>query len=312
MYSVKTNTGVDISAFCGAVTIEDNYQSLGRKLTFTFNDNSLYDSYTAFPEMVNNQIIRFYDDGQEIYTGTIVRIEKHIDGVYTITCFDNAFYLNKNEIRIQFTDVTIKDAIQQLCERASVPCSIDCDINTKVTKIYDGEVISKILDDLLKLDTQTTGVEYTYDYYDSMLHVNAINNLNVNLATEPLLSTLDITQSIENLVNNVVIIQGGEKQSQEVATVQDNESINKYGQFTHYEKIDDKVTNVQTVAQNVLTKLNKETTEYSASCLGQNDVRSGRLITIVGLPFLVTECTHNYDVTHTMEVKLIEWHGITT
>lgn len=301
---------IDITPYTGQFTISDNINSLGREFNFTFNNNKYRDTASLWIDLQMGNTIVVYDDGELIYQGQIVQGSQSDMENYSYKCFDNAFYLNKNQSVIQFSDITVKQAIEQLCAKENIPCQVACDINTKVTKIYNGEVISKIIDDLLNLDTNATGIKYRREYNYGSLYINAFNNLKMIYDKEPIIGNFSIDKSIENLVNKVVVVSSSEKNTTVQATAINQESINTYGQYTHYEKVDDKeIAQARAIANNKLKELSKITNTIKVTLWGDNYVRSGRILKfnqdILKGEYLVTNCTHTYtgDV-HTMEVDL--------
>lgn len=301
---------VDITAYTGQFSISDNIQSLGREFNFTFNNNKYRDTASLWIDLQMGNTIVVYDNGELIYQGTIVSGSQKDMENYDYKCYDNAYYLNKNQSVIQFSDITVKQAIERLCTKENIPCKIDCDINTKVTKIYNGEVISKIIDDLLKLDADATNIKYRREYNYGSLYINSFQNLKMIYDKEPIIGNFQIDKSIENLANKVIVVSSSEKNTTVQATAQDESSINIYGRWTHYEKVEDKkIAQVQSIANNKLKELNKTTTTIKLTLWGDNYVRSGRILQfnqdILKGDYLVTNCTHTYtgDV-HTMEVDL--------
>lgn len=309
---IQDSVVYDISQYAGNFTLKDNIKSLGREFDFTFTNNQYYDTYSSWVSPNMGDTIAVYDNGELIYQGQIIKENRTAISNYDYVCFDNAFYLNKNQCRIQFNNITVKQAIERLCNQENIPCKIDCEINTKVTKIYNGEIISKIIDDLLKLDTDETGIKYRREYNYGSLYINAFKYLKMIYDKQPLVGDFNISRSIENLANKIVIVSGSEKQVQVVSTKTDDESIKKYGQWTHYEKLDSKKkAKADSIAQRKLNELNKVQRECSLTLWGDNYVRSGRILKFnqskIGLvgEYLVTSCTHNYTGdTHTMNCEL--------
>lgn len=302
----------DISNYSTSCSLSDNIDSLGRELTFDYNNNKYVDKCSTWIDLKCGMTVVVYHDGTQIYQGQIVNIDQSDLQSYSIKCVDNAFYLNKNQTVIQFKDITVKQAIEQLCAKENIPCQVACDINTKVTKIYNGEVISKIIDDLLTLDTNETNIKYRREYNYGSLYINAYNNLKMIYDKEPIIGSMSVKNSIENLANKVVIVSSSEKNTTVKATVQDDNSIQTYGQWTHYEKVDDKkIANATAIANAKLKELNKVQKDISLTLWGDDYVRSGRILKfnqewLTG-SFLVTNCTHSYvGNEHTMNVDLKE------
>lgn len=312
--AIQDNKQIDISAFCGNLSISDNIDSLGRELTFNYLNNHVYDSYTPFISLRTGNTIIVYDDNNIIIQGQIITLSRNSISSYSVKCFDNAFYLNKNQTKIQFTNLDVKACIEKLCSQEYIPCKVDCDIPTKVTKIYNGETIANIIDDLLKQATDDTGLKYRREYNYGSLYVNAMNNLKMIWKSKPLVSDFSYDESIDNLANRVVVISSSEKNTTVYAEAKNEESIKLYGQYTHYEQVDDKKKDkAKKIAETKLKELSKTFEKATVTLLGDNYVRSGRILNFeqpeIGLygEYLVEHCTHNYSGSlHTMECEVIK------
>lgn len=310
---IQEDKQIDISAFCGNVTRADNIDSLGVELNFDFLNNHVYDSYTQFTALRTGNTILLYDNDEMIFQGQIITLSRNSISSYSVKCFDNAFYLNKNQTKIQFTNLSVKACIEKLCQQEYIPCKVDCEIDTKVTKIYNGETIANIIDDLLKQATNNTGLKYRREYNYGSLYVNAMNNLKMIWKSKPLVSDFSYDESIDNLANRVVVISSSEKNTTVYAEAKNEESIKMYGQYTHYEKVDDKKkAKAKKIAETKLKELSKTFEKATVTLLGDNYVRSGRILNFeqpeIGLygEYLVEHCTHNYSGSlHTMEVEVI-------
>lgn len=311
---IQEDKQIDISAFSGNVTLADNINSLGRELNFDFLNNHVYDSYTQFTALRTGNTILLYDADELIFQGQVITLSRNSISSYSVRCFDNAFYLNKNQTKIQFTNLDVKACIEKLCKQEYIPCKVDCDIPTKVTKIYNGETIASIIDDLLKQATNDTGLKYRREYNYGSLYVNAMNNLKMIWKSKPLVSDFSYDESIDNLANRVVVISSSEKNTTVYAEAKNEESIKMYGQYTHYEKVDDKKkAKAKKIAETKLKELSKTFEKATVTLLGDNYIRSGRIIQFeqpeIGLygQYLVEHCNHNYSGSlHTMECEVIK------
>lgn len=311
--TMQDNAPYIISAFCGNITKEDDIKSLGVKLSFDYLNNKVIDKNTVWIDINLGDTIMMYDDDNLLFVGTIQKATRNGLSSYQYDVFDNAWYLNKQEARIQFNDVDIKTAIEMLCKQEYIPCEVACDIPTKVTKIYNGDKISDIIDDLLNQATNETGKRYRREYNNSKLYINAFDNLKMIWDNEPLVSDFSQDFDCDGLANKVVVLSGNEKSQTVVASAQDDESIKKYGLYVHYEKVDDKKkAQADNIAKTKLKNMSNPKKSITCTLLGDNYVRSGRIlkfnqpnINMVG-EYLVTHCTHNYDIgKHTMDCELI-------
>lgn len=311
---IQEGKQIDISAFCGNLTLSDNIDSLGRELNFDYLNNYVYDLYTPFVSLRTGNTIILFDNDKQIFQGQIITLSRNSISNYSVKMYDNAFYLNKNQTKIQFTNLSVKACIEKLCQQEYIPCKVDCEIDTKVTKIYNGETIANIIDDLLKQATNDTGLKYRREYNYGSLYVNAMNNLKMIWKSKPLVSDFSYDESIDNLANRVVVISSSEKNTTVYAEAKNEESIKMYGQYTHYEKVDDKKkAKAKKIAETKLKELSKTFEKATLTLLGDNYIRSGRIIKFeqpeIGLygEYLVEHCTHNYNGSlHTMKCEVIK------
>ena len=302
-----------ISAFCSSIKREDDIKSLGVKLSFDYLNNKVIDKNTIWIDLSLGTTILLYDDDNLLFQGTIQKATRNGIASYQYEAYDNAWYLNKQEARIQFNNINVKSAIETLCKQENIPCDVACDIPTKVTKIYNGDAISKIIDDLLKLATNELSKKYRREYNYGKLYINTFDNLKMIWDSEPLVSNFSQEFNCDTLANKIVIMSGKEKSQSVVATAKDDNSIKKFGLFVHYEKVDDKQkAKAQTIANNKLKQMAWPTKATKVTLLGDNYVRSGRIlkfkqpnINLVG-EYLVTNCSHSYDMgNHTMDCELV-------
>lgn len=302
-----------ISAFCGNITKEDDIKSLGVKLSFDYLNNKVIDKNTVWIDLSLGNTIMMYDDDTLLFQGTIQKASRSGLSSYQYDVFDNAWYLNKQEARIQFNNVDVKQAIETLCKQENIPCNVACDIPTKVTKIYNGDTIGNIIDDLLKMATDEIGKKYRREYNDGKLYINAFDNLKMIWDSEPLVSDFSQEFNCDGMANKVVILSGNEKNTTVVATKQDDASIKKYGLYVHYEKVDDKEkAKADQIATTKLKAMSNPKKSISCTLWGDNYVRSGRILKFnqpnIGMvgEYLATHVTHNYDMgKHTMDCELI-------
>lgn len=294
----------DITSTVGNLTRSDSIDSLGEQMDFTYVGDKI----------PMGSRVAVYDGGL-LYYGMVVQGSRSGNKEYNYSCYDDAYMLNKNQSFIQFNNISVKDAITKLCEQHEIPLLINCELPTIVDKIYDGVVISDIIKELLKIVTDETGEKFRFEYNQGTLLIDKYSNLIVypyyrNGSTlvdaTKVIGSLSTKESIENLCNKVIILSGTEKNVHEECSIEDSESIEQYGQYTHYEKIDDKdIAQARQIADQKLKELNKIETEMSVTLLGDNQVRSGRCIYIENSLYLVKSCKHTYTANvHEMELEL--------
>lgn len=294
----------DITDTTGNLSRSDSIDTLGEQLTFDYVGDTI----------PMGGRIAVVDTGLMWYGSVITGNRKGVRN-WSYTCYDDAYQLNKNNAFIQFNHISVKDAITKLCEQYNIPLSINCELNTLIDKIYDGTKISDVIKELLGMVTDETQEKFRLEYSAGQLVIDKYSNLIVYptynnggdiIDCTRALSDYNYTESIENLCNKVVILSSNENNTQAIAEVEDTESQTKYGQYTHYEKIDDKdIAQARNIADQKLKELNKMETTLSVGMLGDNIVRSGRCIYVDDKLYLVKSCSHKYNTnTHIMEVEL--------
>lgn len=304
IYLEENETMYDITSTTGSLTRSDSIDSLGERMEFTYVGDKI----------PMGSRVAVYDDSL-LYYGMVVQGSKSGSKEYNYSCYDDAYMLNKNQAFIQFNNISVFDAINKLCNQQNIPVTIQCELKTMVDKIYDGQVVSDIIKELLKMVTDESGEKFRMEYHQGVLLIDKYSNLIVYpyykngttlIDATKIIGSLSAKESIENMRNKVIVLSGTEKNIHEEATVQDDASVEQYGQYTHYEKIDDKdIAQARQIADQKLKELNKIETELSVTLLGDNQVRSGRCIYIEGVLYLVKSCKHTYNAnTHEMELEL--------
>lgn len=228
------------------------------------------------------------DTGKEVLRGILTDKSFDKNKLYQYSGFDYGFYLNKNEIIIQFNKVKIDTAIKQLCAKIGVPCGNICNINAYVTKIFKDNTVSDIILELLEMARKKTGAKYIFscqcgklEIVDTMAECESIIKLTdgqeINIADS--LGNISYSESIQELKNSIQIVDSGEKSLFVVASARDNKSISKYGLLGQVESVDkDDKTSKSVIANNLLKDLNKITISIQVEMLGIDDLKKGSVL----------------------------------
>ena len=312
----------DITAVTGNYTRSDNVDSLGMAFSFDLINNPLDKMFNRFEIPIGSKVV-LSNNGANIFSGIIISYDRSSMSHYTYKAYDYGFYLNKSEAMIQFNNTSVSAAITKLCNENSIPVGAVTSINTNVSKIYNGDKISDIIKDLLKLGTNELGTKFRLEVRDNKLYIDKYEDLIITAYYKParnvggfdpanIPGSFNSTYSIEDMATRVLIISSSEKNATIRAKAEDSENISKYGLLTKVEKLDDK-NNSQAVniAKVKLKELNKVKRSFKITLFGDDKVRAGRMlvfnqpeINLVGA-FLVKNCTHKYNGrSHVMELDL--------
>lgn len=291
-------------------------------LSFSWKDdkNNIFSSFqfTSLTELDCGDWVCLYNsaDDADVFIGVITQ-KSHSDLYrYSYSGYDLGFYLEKNEITIQFKDkdnVTISKAIKDVCERVGIECGYIEPVNITVKEIYKNKTASDILQDLYKKALTTKEKDgnrvpdvYYFDCKTGKLifdrYKDTSEELKGYIANVSTLKSFDyiqdfnISSSIEEMKNSVQIYvndtdnntskntnKKGDKEEtlpDKVYELKSNENIEKYGLLNHIEETDkEKNTAVyKQKARDLLLSLNKETENITIKVLGDYKLQKGLLV----------------------------------
>ena len=312
LYTAGTGGTTDITPYTGGYTLSDNIDSLGAEFTFRLMSNPLDVNFRGKELPIGTKVV-FFHNTTKMFSGVITSYSRNAMAIFEYKAYDYAFYLNKSEAQIQFNNnINTSDAIRRLCNENGVTVGSICDIPTPVNKIYQGNPISDIIKDLLRMAEDEQKVHYRMEVRDAALYIERYQDLYVQAEAVNLIGDFSSSYSVEDMANRIVIVSSSEKNQQIVAEKSDANSIRTYGQITKIEKVDDKKkSQAAEIAANKLLDKNSVKRSFSVTLLGSDAVRSGRMmifdqpeINLTGA-YLVKNCTHNFDGNkHTMRLDL--------
>jgi len=291
--------GVDVTQLAGGLTWSSDVDTLGQSLSFSVpfdKDGELLPK--PFINVGDKISLRY--SGEDVFFGIAIDEERSGRSPIKYNCFDLAFYLNENVLTMQFNDIPAKQAIEDLCEKIGIKCTV-ANIAVKIKKIYKAQAVSEILKDILTICSEQNGIKYRFEMRGDTLVVFHWKDIKVDVKTE-WISNPNRKASLSGMKNRIEIVSGDEKTVKVLAKTEDGASISKYGLLTQSQTIDDKeVSKAKAVANNLLKELNKLKEEGAVSLIGDHRARAGRLVTleepITGLSgeFLIKSAQHTYN-----------------
>lgn len=311
LLAYTNNQKKDITSMIGSLSWSSNIDTLGIELNFdyAYNDNLYFKDLDILD--LGGHILLTGDD-EELHRFVIVSQEQNGRFGKKYTCFDYAWYLNKNEAVIQFNRLNASEAIKRLLDRFNIKHSIT-KINTLISKIYRDETLSEIIKDILVQATQETGIKYRVEMRLDTLHIEKqsdliinpmvqIGNNNILIPVGAAIGNLSKKTSIEELKNKVVVISDEEQSMSILANMQDDNSILKYGSLQEIIVVDKKnEAQSRNIAKNSLNELNRIQEDINVELLGHKDIRAGRIIKInepvTGIigSYLIKAANHNIN-----------------
>ena len=288
----------------GSLGSSDSIDSLSREVSFSYAYNR-NDRYTldGHPSLGDGIILQGKDG--VFFKGIIVSYTDGFAGSVNFRCLDDGYLLGRNEVSMQFMNLNTAEAIKLLCKKYEIKHEV-CKMKTKVSKNFFGEPISEVIKDLIGMETFRTGKKYRFEVDQGTLKVMDYKDLEIkprhqgaiNLGkVESLayMSNLNIDASLEEMYNNIIVMKNGKIVKEE----SDKESIKKYGRFSKV-FVDEDINLKQT-----LKTLNKTSAKISLTLLGDERIKSGRILVLDSKKYLVTSTTHDFSGrTHTVSVEL--------
>lgn len=286
---MKDGKKQNITQLIGNLAWSSNIDALGVELSFDFayNDNRYYADLDLLE--VGDQIA-FMNESR--FLGYFIVVTASASGRFgkSFTCFDRSWYLNKNKTIIQFKKAPASQAIGKLLDKFGIDHRI-ASMKPLITKIYNGEVVSDIIKDILEQVKQESKVIYRMEMDKATLVISKMTDLVIapmvrlssNTPAVPVASTIGSPSrelSIDEMRNQVIITAGGES-TKVYAQKSDKASIAKFGQLTEVVSVDEKnAAQSRNIAANTLDELNRVGETISCEMLGHDDIRAGRILNV--------------------------------
>lgn len=305
IYKIVNKDMYDFTDYCGEITLRSDSNELAEELSFDVKGT----------EIVAGDIITLYEENK-IYEGIVVEVTQE-EFIKSVTCFDFAWYLNKNEDIFQF-NYSVSRAIEKLCTENGITIGFIEPISAIYKKIVKGP-LSSVIEDLLAYATSVTGFKYIFymregKFYCTKQETSTVvytsNVFYSNSNITDLLQNPSIKYSIENMVNVVKVTNQSDNNVTTLALAQDVTSVNKYGRLQKLETVSDKEKgSAKLVATNTLKELNKVSKTLSVVLPGNINCRAHKLLEfntdfVKGI-YEIKKCVHEFsNIGHVMQLEL--------
>jgi hypothetical protein len=302
--------GKNISNLVGGLSWASNVDSLGMELNFSAAST---DAQGLPKQTVSiGDIVVLKGKKGEIMQGIV--LDEQIKGrsPRAYIAFDYGFYLNKNEVIIQFNKIPAGEAIKKLLSQFNVKCSVP-KIATKISKIYKGEVVSDIIKDILDQVEKETGVKYRMEMRGSELHIVKGSDLIISAKfnMEAIINP-SRSRSAVDMKNVILVVSDDEKVTKVLAKAEDAKNKKKFGVMQKVHTVDKKdVAQAKNIANKMLKELNKIVETGEIELIGNDEARAGRILVInepvtglVGRYFIKTVNHTSNKGIHMMKLSL--------
>lgn len=290
----------EITKNIGGVSWKNSIYELATTLSFETakTDNAYLKDLIYLPKL--GEVIRIVTN-TEVFRGIVVKIDDGDKNKNKYTTVDMGWYLNKTSQTYQFKDISVKDAIKEICADLSIPIDDICELSVKVTQIYFDKAVSDILKDLL---AKCNG-DYNYDFTPKGLHIYKIGDLIAypefrlasNLAqgySPDYKGGVSHSESIEEMKNSIKVVSEKDNVYTELMVLQNSELIDKYGFLQKVMKIDTEKESADVVANSELWWNGRTKETYSFEIIEKYDsyLRAGEVISVDGINYVIESTDH--------------------
>ncbi|EPY2283513.1 XkdQ/YqbQ family protein [Clostridium sporogenes] len=205
-----------------------------------------------------------------VFEGVVVS-KTNKENIHSYTAMDYAWYLNKNKYVMQFRNMNVKSAIQQICSKVGIRNNITR-LTTRINKLYYQETLSDIIKDILEQCKREIGTNYIMEMQGKTLYINRLVDLKIN-STVLIGKDYSVSRSIEDMQNNIIAVNND---GRVLANVKDPNYIKIFGELTDIISVEDKNNSqARNIAKNELKEKNKVKKELTF-----NTIDTGRGIYI--------------------------------
>ena len=311
----------DVSDIIGNLTWRDTVDTLGVEVEFELPVNRYDKDFEFLYDITLGDPIQILNDKGEILVQAIIVTETPNGKITNFTAYDMAWYLNKSTVIKQFKKMIGNDCVKSLCKEIGIKVEVS-GLDTKIDKIYKDKTISDVIKDIIEQCSQFNSKKFFIEFDNGTLKImpykkikvfgqfeiqkDKFININENIGG------VSLTKSIVDMKNSVLVITENKGAVRTIGQEQDIKSIEKYGKLQQVVTLDEKeFSKANLVAKNELKKLNRITEDFSIDVLGDDKVKSGRVIDI-DLPlfnlkgeYLIKESNHTISNNiHRINLKL--------
>ncbi len=310
----------DITDYASDLQSKDSMEALSVELSFTVVRNPR-DPYIGVLPIHAGDHVQLLGNANEIFRGVIHEVGT--DG--SVIANDLGWYMGQSTIILQVSKLAASEVIRKACTKAGVTIGHLPDIPTAITQIYTDKTPADIVKEVLEKATAERATRYFSRVEGSKFCVYAYPTDPIvpmykpadNVAAFPItwrLGDASGKETIAELRNTVTVYRDKDDVLRVLASTQDAASVKHYGLLQHTVKAEDDANRAQAaqVAKSTLSNLNRVTQEYTIdNMFGSDEVRCGVMLEfhspgyIVG-NFIVTDVTHCYFPTHTMQLGVTQ------
>lgn len=311
----------DVTDIIGNLTWRDTVDTLGVEVDFELPINRYDKKFEFLYDITLGDPIQILNAKGEVLVQAIIVTETPNEKITSFTAYDMAWYLNKSTVIKQFKKMIGNDCVKSLCSEIGINVEVT-GLDTKIDKIYKDKAVSEVIKDIIEQCSQFNSKKFFIEFDKNKLIVSPYKKIKVfgtfEMQKDKFINIneniggVSLSKSIVDMKNSVLVITENKGAVRTIGEEQDSKSIEKYGKLQEVVTLDEKeFSKANLVAKNELKKLNKITEDFSIDVLGDDNVKSGRVIDI-DLPlfnlkgeYLIKESNHTIsNHIHKISLKL--------
>lgn len=190
------------------VTWSGDYQLSGRELEFStiFSANDKNVPKINIPLF---SIIKFYEDGKELFRGYVVKRNRSSDSTeITYHCIDRGFYLSNNEGVYNFKNKTAKEIAKKVCGDYQISVGSLASPNYKFNKKFLGATLYDIIMTAYSLASAKNSKKYMTTFKEGKLYVieKGVKVLDIKFENGNNIISSQFDEDASNVKSKVVVI----------------------------------------------------------------------------------------------------------
>lgn len=312
---VEGSTQTVLTPFVRSVTWSGDVKQACRKLELSLANT--INGEVQIIKITPGKAIIFKEDGVELFRGVIFDYGVSSDGMASLTAYDEAIYLTKNQETKRFVKKTASAIIRELCGQFGIPVGNIADTQYVIPKlIFREKTLYDMITMALTVTKKQTGRRYFL--YADKGKINLVERkTQVSkwiLEDRQNIMSASRSISIDDVRTQVKVIASDEKRKdQTLAFVKDAAASKAYGIMQHVEQADEGVTKSQAEqrAKQLLADMKKPKDEIKVDVFGIHEVIAGKAVyvrqkmtNVIG-GYYVQSDSHTYeDGSHTMSLDL--------
>ncbi|MBS4960833.1 MAG: hypothetical protein KHZ62_08465 [Clostridiales bacterium] len=225
--TVETDAGVfDATTFADQISISGDYQSISRVLEFGLLTNSVDRAIPMIDCSLGAKVVLSLD-GAVLFRGKIfTRTRKAGESLVSITAIDDGIRLNRNQGAYKVENMTPEAMVRRICADYGFTPGEIAETGVKLNRKFLCVSLKDMIQTLYTKASEQTGKKYVVRFDDGKLCVvERSRNVVCTLTGDYNLQSASMTESAENMTNQVVIYDQGANQIQKPLKNQENIDI---------------------------------------------------------------------------------------